>query len=355
MKRLSLCLIIMLLTLLLVSCDFSRFFNKNNNSDNNDNDDTHVHAFIEVIVKPTCTEGGYTEKTCVVCGLVEKTNETAAIEHTYETTYSFNPLFHWYNCENCDSIIAKAEHNVGDDGYCTVCGNQPFAPTEGILYDLAADGTYAEVVGYSGTATNIVIADTYKGVPVKGIREAAFKDNRLITSVVISDSVVTIGAFAFYYCSDLASVIIGNGVTSIGNSAFYGCTTLTNVTIPDSVEFIDANVFYECTSLTSVTIGNGVTIIGDSAFSNCTRLTSVSIGNGVTSIGIGAFYECTSLKSVTIGNGVTTISASAFYGCSKLTNIYYIGSEEEWDKILIDPYNDRLTNATIHYNYVPEE
>jgi hypothetical protein len=34
--------------------------------------------------------------------------------------------------------------------------------------------------------------------------------------------------------------------------------------------------------------------------------------------------------------------------------VYYTGSEAEWAKISIDDYNSYLTNATIHYNYVPE-
>jgi hypothetical protein len=94
--------------------------------------------------------------------------------------------------------------------------------TAGILYDLSYDKTYAEVIGYSGTATKVRIADTYQGVPVKSIYQSAFQDTK-ITSVLIPDSVTSIGDYAFYNCKVLTSV------TSIGDSAFFGCDSLTDV------------------------------------------------------------------------------------------------------------------------------
>ena len=139
-------------------------------------------------IAPTCVAQGYDESTCSVCGYTEKVNYTAIAGHKYETTYSYNNSFHWLDCKYCDEITSYAEHNIDDFGYCTVC-NQPLAPTEGVLYELSADRTYATVVGYEGTSTDIVISNTYKGVPVTVICEGAFIGNNSITSVVIPDSV----------------------------------------------------------------------------------------------------------------------------------------------------------------------
>ena len=127
--------------------------------------------------------------------------------------------------------------------------------------------------------------------------------------------------FTFYECTDLMSIIIPNSVTSIGRSAFSGCTGLTSVTIPNSVTSIGGSAFSGCSGLTSVAIPNLVTTIGSSAFSGCSGLTSVTIPNSVTAIGDWAFYCCSGLTSVTIGNSVTTIGSSAFYGCTGLTSV----------------------------------
>lgn len=140
-----------------------------------------------------------------------------------------------------------------------------------------------------------------------------------------------------YYNDERDNTIIipriwkGYSVTSIGDYAFYGCTSLTSIVIPDSV-----------------------TSIRDNAFSGCTSLTSIVIPNSVTSIGKWAFSGCTSLTTVIIGNRVTSIGYRAFYGCTSLADVYYAGTEEQWKAISIDRFNDRLTSATIHYNYKGE-
>jgi hypothetical protein len=103
-----------------------------------------------------------------------------------------------------------------------------------------------------------------------------------------------------------------------------------------------------------VTIGNNVTSIGDGTFKGCTGLTSITIPDSVTSIGGDAFLSCTGLTSVTIGNSVTSIGNSAFYRCTSLTDVYYTGTEKEWNAITIGSYNDPLKKATIHYNYTPD-
>ena len=184
---------------------------------------------------------------------------------------------------------------------------------------------------------------------VTSIGQNAFNNCSGLTSVTIPSSVTTIGDYAFTSCSRLTNVTIPNGVTSIGQDAFYSCSGLTSVTIPNSVTSFGDRVFGDCSNLTSVTIPNRITSISASAFTGCSNLTSVTIPNSVTSIGAGAFTSCTSLTSVTIPDSVTSIDRRAFLSCTKLTDIYFGGTETQWNAISIGTGAIPDT-VTVHYN-----
>lgn len=73
----------------------------------------------------------------------------------------------------------------------------------------------------------------------------------------------------------------------------------------------------------------------------------------VTSIGALAFKNFNFITSVTIPNSIVYIQASAFEDCIRLTDVYYYGTEKDWEYIDIRMGNQILTNATIHY--LPKE
>ena len=264
------------------------------------------------------------------------------------------------------------------------------------------------------TDTNTLISGCQSTVipnSVTSIDSGAFWGCWSLTSITIPDSVTSIGTSAFWYCHSLTSITISDSVTSIGSEAFWGCRSLTSITIPDSVTSIGTSAFVDCDSLTSITVDKGnkvydsrnncnaiietdtntlisgcqstvipnsvtsigefafggydnltsitipdsVTSIGNMAFYYCPSLTSITIPDSVTSIGGYAFSVCWSLTSITIPDSVTNIGNRAFEYCDSLKNIYYTGSEEQWNKIDIYRFNEPLLNATIHYNYVPHK
>ena len=223
---------------------------------------------------------------------------------------------------------------------------------------------------YKNDIKSIVIGDK-----VTTISDYAFNSCDQITRITIPDSVTTIGNYAFYDCSDLTSATIGNGVTTIGDYAFGYCYSLTKVTISDSVTIIGDHAFEECRSLAKITIGNNVTDIGGYAFYNCDSLTNITLPDSLVTIGERAFYDCDGLTSVTIPDNVTTIGSyafayctklanitiganvsiivyGAFLGCSKLTDVYYNGTESEWDEIAIANSNEPLLNAKLHFKTI---
>ena len=208
----------------------------------------------------------------------------------------------------------------------------------GIVYE---DSSKTKLLACSSSREGTVVIPN----SVTSIGDNAFYDCNGLTSITIPDSVTSIGEGAFYDCFSLTSITIPDSVTSIGERVFSYCTGLTSITIPDSVTSIGGGAFSDCTGLTSITIPDSVTSIGNSAFSYCAGLTSITIPNSVTSIGEGAFYGCTGLTSITIPNSVTSIGEGVFYDCSSMSDVFILNpnclTEESAESIF-------PSTATIH-------
>ncbi len=194
-----------------------------------------------------------------------------------------------------------------------------------------------------------------------------------ISSVIVPEGVESIGNYAFCYCTELTSLTISESILSIGEYAFYGCSGLTGVTIPSSVTNIGSSAFYNCTNLANITFSGDITSIGSGAFAYTAfynngnnwengalycgkyllrvlpELNSThTIKAGTTVIADYAFAQ-SSLTSLTVPTSVTSIGRHAFNSCSSLTDVYYGGTQVQWNAISIGSNNGSLLNATIHY------
>lgn len=171
-------------------------------------------------------------------------------------------------------------------------------------------------------------------------------------------------------------------VETIGESAFYK-NGIESLTLPGNIKTISARAFEKCESLTGVEFSQGLTTLGSLAFLNCSSLQEVALPDSLTkfvsgssSFGSGSQFEgCSSLSIVSLGKKMTTIPEERFRECAKLTeiyipasvnkleyhslgyptsvkDIYYGGSESQWNKVEIGEYdkNDITSSATIHYN-----
>jgi hypothetical protein len=112
---------------------------------------------------------------------------------------------------------------------------QQYDPESDFTVSKQEDGKSVVITEYIGSKKDVRIPPTIQGLPVTGISKNVFYPRSNLTSVTIPDGVISIGAWAFNYCTNLISVTIPGSVTSIGSYAFYGCKSLTGVTIPSSV------------------------------------------------------------------------------------------------------------------------
>ena len=281
------------------------------------------------------------------------------------------------NCSHLTSIaIPKSVTSIGD--YALY--NCSSLTSLEIPNSVTSIGDYA--FGNCRGLTSVTIPSS-----VTSIGEFAFSGANNIKSITILSGKASIGQKAFRQCSSLTSITIPQGVSSIGKSAFEGCDglkrinvsdlkswlkikdqgnslsrlgcniyvngeLLVNVVIPSGISEIRDYAFYKWKSIKSVTIPSGVKNIGNYAFYHCENIEKAEIPSSVTSIGGNTFCGCKNIKSIVIPSGVTSIKDGAFSACPNINiaiptsvkeigytsiphnaDIYYCGSEEQWDAI----------------------
>lgn len=171
-------------------------------------------------------------------------------------------------------------------------------------------------------------------------------NDELVTQARLTETKI-INTWAFLRCKSLTSVIIGNSVASIGDCAFRDCTNLTNIIITDSVTSIGSSAFIGCTSLESLTIPNSVTSIGNDAFIGGKGLKSVMIPDSVIDIGECAFgyyiddknYSVVKMKGFTI-KGYKGTAAETYANINGFEFVNLDGQNE-------NTYIDSKTNISV--------
>lgn len=226
--------------------------------------------------------------------------------------------------------------------------------------------TAITITGYTGSSTIVKIPTQIGGIPVTAIAANAFANNTTLVSVVVPNSVTSIGVGAFKGCNSLTSIsvpFVGASRTASNYSAVFGYifgyttnvpytsssawysttnsttfvndkyTTISSATWQyscynsksssnyfDSCYYLQSYYYYIPTSLTTVTITDA-TSISTAAFNGCTNITSIVLNDEVTTINSYAFQNCTKLESADIGTGLAALNSYAFYNCSALTSI----------------------------------
>ncbi len=213
------------------------------------------------------------------------------------------------------------------------------ASVDDLEFELNDDGSSYRVVDCNYYATgDLVIPETYNGLPVTEISECAVYSASL-TSVTIPKTITTIyfPPFGEFLNGQEIYVDSRNEQYSSENGVLYdkSKTTLfsyprkkqdSSFVVPDTVRDICAGAFAHTWYLRSVVLPDSVTFIAENTFSG------------------------SSISSVTMGNRVETIGNYAFENCTNLTDVYYGGTQSDWENITIGSDNSCLTNATIHYH-----
>lgn len=324
------------------------------------------------------------------------------------------PLFSGCSAQTVYTLCGDEE-----SGYYYSVGYSGFASSvkgELIIPAYYGEGEYRAPVkeiageGFAGTAiTKAVIPETVEKIGVAAfaycysLKEVEFAEGfamgeipqsmfaycSSLTRIVIPQSVTVIQTYAFFTCSALAEVTLPDGLQAIGPRVFQSCSALETITFPENLTTIGYLAFYMA-GLTSVVIpdsvkdtyiettdddGNTQTTtlagIGYAAFHTCTALKTAKVGTGTTELRAGVFGYCTSLESVYLPASLEKIEGAlysggefvyghAFHNNTSLTDVYYGGTQAQWEELLKNTDNVAVTenksnfdnsaivNATVH-------
>ena len=215
----------------------------------------------------------------------------------------------------------------------------------------------------------------------------AFDHCESLPEISLPESVATIDWYSFGSCYALTDIFIPRSLTTIGDAALAYCLELSQITVdadnpafttddgvlltmdrtelicyppkkdnnfyfvPDTVTTIRTEAFSACENLSLIFLPPRLESIGESAFSWCSQLSQIRIPAGVTAIPQKAFSYCSSLTAIHIPESVRHIGNNAFYRCDRLAAVYYFGTQQEWNAVIIEDNNEFLTNAVLRIIY----
>ncbi len=224
---------------------------------------------------------------------------------------------------------------------------------DGFTYTLYDD--HAEITGYSGEATELVIPAEIEGLPVTSIGNSAFYRRDSLESVKIPDSVTAIGDDAFRECKTLSEIDLPDGLTDIGNrilsftpiyyddanwdsNVFYVGKYLLDwsssevdswgfkgrpqpedgvcVVKPGTVVIADMGLWNN--NFSKIVLPDSLVFIGDEAFDDSSELKKINIPKNLSYIGDGAFKSSHYINfAVDPENAHFTVDDHALYNKEK--------------------------------------
>lgn len=128
----------------------------------------------------------------------------------------------------------------------------------------------------------------------------------------------------------------------------YGCTTMDNYYREQYIDPGDYNLAYPLRDLQTLVIPGSMTTI-PSNVAAFVGPSQIIICEGVTTLGDYAFEYIPALKTLYLPSTLTTVGAYNFSDVNELENVYYGGTEEQWENLNIS-FNDAIVGEEIEFN-----
>ena len=253
------------------------------------------------------------------------------------------------NCTNLTSVIIQG--NIKDCESASIhdeSGNAwDRSSTNSVFYNAGTDAesltvTFTEGVTYVPAYLFATYGSTSDGVYCR------------VSKVVLSDTVKTVGEYAFYNCHNLTEIQMGSGIKEIKQYAFSSMDKIRNIILGSSVESIETGAFANNKVLEQVTLPENLKNIGEKAFYNCVSLKNIVCPSKLDVLGASAFENCTGLKEISLPKSNCSIGTCVFKNCTNLTSVIIQGNIKDCESASIHDEDgnawDRSSTNSVFYN-----
>ena len=111
-----------------------------------------------------------------------------------------------------------------------------------------------------------------------------------------------------------------------------------------------------CSSITQIVVADGITEIPRYTFEYLRYVKTVRLPDTLEYLGCNAFNDCAALNDLVIPASVVGFTNGGnFNRCTSLTNIWYVGTREEWEQIEDYTNAEYYEEHTIHYLTLHED
>ncbi len=136
-------------------------------------------------------------------------------------------------------------------------------------------------------------------------------------SLVVEEGITSIGNFMFGY-GNISTVSLPSTLTKIESKAFYE-STVEEISISENIESVGAAAFYKCSNVKTPVDFLNLKTVGPNAFANSTVPKKVKLS--AISVSKSTFENCSSLTEVTLDDSIETIMENAFKDCKNLEKV----------------------------------
>lgn len=207
---------------------------------------------------------------------------------------------------------------------------------------------------FNGVKIKKLVLGKLTDLPTATSNSQHYGDKNVLETVVLPDSITSIGEYSFYGYNALRKIILPSGLLSFaGRNIFNGCSSLSfdAANLPKSITTVGYMALNGFTGLYGELSLPNLTTIGEGAFRN-TKISKVlnlgkiestteGDGNG------GTFGNCTSLKHIELPETLRNLNRAFLYNCPNIETMIV--------RAVAPPNFNTTQNSVGAAIYVPDE